>query len=367
MVRRRRAWRGRIGTFWPKRKPRVQCNMALPEKAVPGIGRLRAISGHLRPKAGKAGSSEAAAWAFLSIANGRGASLAVAVLTAAWWLDPADLVDKARERAFETISGALPRDRDREIRVAVIDIDRESLARIGPWPWRRSQIADADRQGCRHGAQGDRRRHPARRDRTGGDLPRSPGSLPRRARAREIDTSAFADDDRRLRSAIARRGNVVLGVVLDDAGSGPSAARRRRSPSRAIRRVSSPRRGERPARALRGVRRRGGRRRRAVVPGRHPRAGGERARCLRLAESDVFPGFALEAIRVAEQRSHLHPEGRSVSHRGRIADGSRRCERRRCGCIFRPPDTWPRRTISAWTLLADGGEPRRAARRTRSC
>src|SRR3712207_3085678 len=67
--------------------------------------------------------------------------LAVAALTAFWVLDPGGAVGRWREAAFEALGGLFPRSGPSGA-VVVLDIDRDSLARIGPWPWRRSRLAD---------------------------------------------------------------------------------------------------------------------------------------------------------------------------------------------------------------------------------
>ena len=68
-------------------------------------------------------------------------ALAVLAATAIWLLDPVGVVGKTREGAFEVIADLFPRTAGSGD-VAIIDIDRESLARIGAWPWRRSIIAE---------------------------------------------------------------------------------------------------------------------------------------------------------------------------------------------------------------------------------
>ena len=66
--------------------------------------------------------------------------VAVVATTALWLGDPGSAITKAREAAFEAMGQLFPR-ASSSGSVTVIDIDRESLSRIGPWPWRRSLIA----------------------------------------------------------------------------------------------------------------------------------------------------------------------------------------------------------------------------------
>ncbi len=65
---------------------------------------------------------------------------AVLLLTLFWVSDPAGIVATVREAAFAGMQTLLPR-AEHSDRVRVVDIDRESLARLGPWPLRRSELA----------------------------------------------------------------------------------------------------------------------------------------------------------------------------------------------------------------------------------
>lgn len=63
--------------------------------------------------------------------------LAVALFMA---LDPAKLVHGLRERAFDVLLAWSPR-AEVSNEVAVVDIDRDALSAIGPWPWPRDKLA----------------------------------------------------------------------------------------------------------------------------------------------------------------------------------------------------------------------------------
>lgn len=148
-------------------------------------------------------------------------ALAVLAVVLVWLLDPLGLSARGREAAFETLGSLLPRAGTGE--VAIVDIDRESLARIGPWPWRRQVLARLV-------------------DRIAAEKPRAivvdillsgPDRKGPAALARELSAALgegaglvlpkdVPDDDEALAASIAKAGNVVLGIVLDDAGKDPA-------------------------------------------------------------------------------------------------------------------------------------------------
>jgi adenylate cyclase len=65
------------------------------------------------------------------------ASLAALLLLGVWLASPGGLREVARERAADLLhAGTPPGDR-----VVVVDIDRDALAAIGPWPWSRASLA----------------------------------------------------------------------------------------------------------------------------------------------------------------------------------------------------------------------------------
>ncbi|WP_296710482.1 adenylate/guanylate cyclase domain-containing protein [Rhodoblastus sp.] len=67
-------------------------------------------------------------------------ALAVALFVALLVLDPARLATLARERAFDLLYAAFPRE-DATAKVVVIDIDRATLSRFGGWPLPRAKLA----------------------------------------------------------------------------------------------------------------------------------------------------------------------------------------------------------------------------------
>ena len=170
----------------------------------------------------------------------------------------------------------------------------------------------------------------------------------------DLDPAAFEDDDRRLGGTIARAGNVVLGIVLDDAGSDPApppAAVRRRGLDGGDR----PALRGRPARALRAAFRRRGRFRRALVPKRAARPGDERPGFCGGRRRD-FPGLPWRRCGWRRRRrSSCSGTTRTGSAVGQSRFPSTR--RPRCGCISRPASHGPARTIPAWEILAGERRP----------
>ena len=177
---------------------------------------------------------------------------------------PAALVDARRARLrSRSIGMLLPRAAGESPRVVVIDIDRESLARIGPWPWRRSLIADLVEQvvgGRRRAPSASTSCSPARTARAGGARARS--STPMSGRPPSIDASRFrgrrpaaGGRDRRGRQCRARprarRRRAAIAppfpapLAVEGTTEGIVAARRGRA-ARAVRAVQ---RSARPASA----------------------------------------------------------------------------------------------------------------------
>jgi len=68
--------------------------------------------------------------------------LAVVVLFAGLWcLSPSVVREAMRERTLDLLLPLLPTPGAPEPDVVIVDIDRTSLARFGPWPWPRAQLA----------------------------------------------------------------------------------------------------------------------------------------------------------------------------------------------------------------------------------
>ncbi len=132
-------------------------------------------------------------------------------------LNPAGAANTLREEAFDILEAAIPAKRAAD-GVVVVDIDRPSLAAKGAWPWRRAGLADliAKLQEAKPGTigvdillDGPDRRAPAPTLRA---LAKSTGRS-------DLNTVAdsLPDDDKYLGEVISRS-DVVLGLLLDDAG-----------------------------------------------------------------------------------------------------------------------------------------------------
>ncbi|HEX5327095.1 MAG TPA: adenylate/guanylate cyclase domain-containing protein [Acetobacteraceae bacterium] len=66
---------------------------------------------------------------------------ALAVLLGLWCLAPGLVRDPLRERALDLLLPLLPERAAAAPGVAILDIDHAALARFGPWPWPRAQLA----------------------------------------------------------------------------------------------------------------------------------------------------------------------------------------------------------------------------------
>lgn len=71
--------------------------------------------------------------------------LALAVIALLQWTDPAPL-QRMRLQVFDFYQAAMPRADTGGERVAVVDIDEESIARLGQWPWPRTELAELTRR-----------------------------------------------------------------------------------------------------------------------------------------------------------------------------------------------------------------------------
>jgi adenylate cyclase len=141
------------------------------------------------------------------------AALVLAVALLLRWVDPPILGD-LRALVFDQYQRVQPREY-KPVPVKIIDIDDESLERLGQWPWPRSLIAQLLAKLRQQGAavvafdmvfaEPDRTA-PARVSSNWNLAPDDPLT-------KEIATRV-ADPDRVLAQELARDGNVVLGVVL---------------------------------------------------------------------------------------------------------------------------------------------------------
>ena len=59
--------------------------------------------------------------------------------------DPAPL-ERVRLQVFDFFQTAAPRANVGEERIAIVDIDEESIARLGQWPWPRTELAELTRR-----------------------------------------------------------------------------------------------------------------------------------------------------------------------------------------------------------------------------
>ena len=274
-------------------------------------------------------------------------ALAVVLATAFWLLDPAGLVGRAREGAFEVIADLLPRTGGSGD-VAIVDIDRESLARIGPWPWRRSIIAELVAKAASEEPRaigidillaGPDRKGPAA---LAAELAKLSG--------RADLGSGFEDDDRTLAVAIVEAGNVALGLVLDDAGAdapplpAPIAAdgsTQGISPRSAAGLIAP---HETLGLGAAGV---------GILSFEAgPLGRVAAAPMIGLAGGEAFPGFALETVRLAEGASHFvlknDPPRIAVGEIEAPIDAN--AEMR---IHFAPEGYWTQRLVPAWRLLSE--------------
>ena len=144
--------------------------------------------------------------------------LAVATVVAGLALDPSETVELMRARVYDRMLAIVAPARLAGPRIVIVDIDEASLARLGPWPWRREAIARLIEAARAAGAAA-----------IGVDIlfaaaeTLSPAALASRladatgdAHARELAAS-LTDDDSRLGQALAA-GGVALGFALDPDG-----------------------------------------------------------------------------------------------------------------------------------------------------
>jgi adenylate cyclase len=286
---------------------------------------------------------------------GGGCPAAALVLWASGAFDPRENI---RERSFDNLLPFLASP-PATSPVVVVDIDRESLARYGAWPWRRQILADL----VRKIAEAKPRvigldmllSEPDRFSPIG--LMRNPGT--------EADRNGVADLARKLPDGdaaladVLRAAPVVLGFVLEPgAGEVPPGA-----PILARGRLQVPdiwQAGSAigPVPAIAGA----GRGLGAIVLADDADSNVRRVPLLVLIGDQARPGFAAEVLRVgydassyiadvAPQRLHIGPLIVPID-----ADAALRI-------VPRPPATWRQRTVSAARILADDTSRTRLAGR----
>jgi len=141
-------------------------------------------------------------------------ALAAAAVIAALAFDPTTTVELLRARVYDRLLGEAAPGRTPAPRVAVIAIDEDSLAEIGPWPWRRERIAaliDAARTAGAAAIGVDIL--------FGAPETQSPAALARQLALATRDphtadlAASLTDDDARLARSLAQ-GRVALGFAL---------------------------------------------------------------------------------------------------------------------------------------------------------
>lgn len=285
-----------------------------------------------------------------------GACAAIIALSL-FWLNPAGIAFALREAFFDRLVAAYPRS-GADTGVRLIDIDQESLRRLGRWPWRRSQLGHLIENLGQSGAQaiaidilleG--------KDRIG---PRAVlGELAAREPNAAIGLlgSQFPDDDQRLAKAIGGGPPVVLALGAAQSAAAPGSGL---APPLVIARADSTPLAIMPVRAGRfstpadilvsaaaGL----------GVGGFDTDADGWVRRAGLLFESSagierrLHAGFALETIRIAEEAGSVVLNSQQpYLEAGDIKIRSTRDSMMRL--YPRAPDYWPARTIPAWKILA---------------
>jgi adenylate cyclase len=270
-----------------------------------------------------------------------------------WAPDAFGLRDNIRERTFDRLLPLLSA-RSTHAPVVVVDIDRDSLARYGPWPWRRLVLADLVR---RIAASKPRvigldilLAEPDRFSPAG--LVRSLGPKSNRDDSNRDDIADLAktlpDGDAALVDAL-RQAPTVLGFVLDPAvGTAPPGA-----PILARGPIYTPDiwrtdGASGPLPALADAARGFG----AIVFAADADGEVRRVPLLVVTADQVRPGFAVEVLRVGygassfivdaePPRLHIGPVAVPID-----ADAAVRV-------VQRPAASWTDRTVPAWKILAD--------------
>jgi adenylate cyclase len=268
--------------------------------------------------------------------------VALAVLLGLWCLSPEGVREGVRERALDRLLPLLPLRDAVGPGVVIVDIDRATLARLGPWPWPRARLARL----VRAAAAG----RPAVLALD--ILLAGPDRFSAAAILREDGVSlslpGLRDGDVLLAEALAAAPS-VLGFALDDAGSGqdlPMTPILLRAPL-----------------SLPGVWRAGGLV--GATPAVAAAAQGfgaqvaaadadgpiRRVPLLVLTGGTLRPGLAIEAVRVAAGAAALLIDVGARLHAGDVAvplgpDAALRL-------VQPPPAAWASRTMSAAALLDD--------------
>jgi len=284
-----------------------------------------------------------------------GASLLLRVLPVAWGLlvmakllaDASDAYVGLRERAFDSLLRLASSEREAD-RIAIVDIDRRSLQALGPWPWSRERIAAlVDAAAASHP------KVLCIDILIAGPDERSPAALARRLSlltnndAVQRLAGELADGDALLSAAIAKV-PTALGVGLDPENAGDTPARAQilvkgdldTSGFWEARGTIGPDPPVATTAAAFGT---------LALPG-DADGNVRRAPLLTLADGQLVPGLAIEAVRLAEQATALLV----AAEAGRIRIGQTSVPLEAAGMLrLLPPDAghWARRTVAAAKLM----------------
>jgi adenylate cyclase len=268
--------------------------------------------------------------------------------------NPGGTANTLREEAFDMLEALIPAKRVPD-GVVVVDIDRQSLATKGAWPWRRAGLGDLITRlqeakpqviGVDILLDGPDRRAPAPILRA---LAKSTGRS-------DLDTVAdsLPDDDKYLGEVISRS-DVVLGLLLDDTGKDAApfpapivstgAAPAQQNLSQEAEGVDAPFSGLVDNAIAVGAL--------SLSPGIGTKV--RHAPVFVLGAKEVYAGFAMEVFRDSQQASAfvLDPEGATVSV------GDTHVPLREGAAIrlhLTAPSSWAARTVSAADVL-DGKIP----------
>lgn len=296
-----------------------------------------------------------------AIAGMAAACAALAML----WLNPAGAAFAMREAFFDRLIAAHPRGGE-DTGVRLIDIDQESLHRLGRWPWRRAQLASLVEKLGQSGAQaiafdilleGE--------DRLG------PRAALEQLAKREADPALdlmsrrFPDDDQLLAKAIAGGTPLVLALGAaqgampsGSAGVPPLVIARADNAHVALSPVRAGRFSVPPAVLVNAAAGLG-------VGGFDTDADGWVRRFGLLFDSGggierrLHAGFALETIRIAEEAGSIVLNSRQPLIEA--GDVKTRAPRDSMMRLYpRKADYWAARTIPAWKILAGQSEDLKA-------
>ena len=263
------------------------------------------------------------------------------ILIGIWCLPPTIVRTPLRERALDLLLPLLPERPTAGPEIAIIDIDRDTLARVGPWPWPRARLAELV------GAVGSGKPAVVAIDilLDGGDR-FSAGALLQQAPA--ALTAAWPNGDRLLADALTAA-PAVLGFGLDSNGAAQDLPA---TPVLTSDAISVPDIWQAKGRvtplaelatAAQGLG--------ALVSAADPDGPIRRVPLLVLVGDTLQPGLAVEAMRVAEGATALLIDEGGKLHAGNIAaplgpDASLRL-------VQQAPLTWASRTHAAWRIMGD--------------